>query len=149
MVTIRNATSADPVEISRMCMAAFWTDAFMGDIIHPHRHDFPDDMHMYFLKRLRREMGKPGNVFLVSTVTGEHGKEIITGFSHWERKTGSKKDGVTGKDESGGLDGETLPVNRACDPEMEDVIERAAPWFGVHWQGEPLDVLQPGCQGRY
>lgn len=125
-------------------MASFWDDALIGDIIHPHRHEFPDDMHLYFLKRIRHEMGKPGNVFLVSTVSGDDGKEVITGLSHWERKTAAKKE-----DESRDLGGEDLPVNRACDPEMEDVVERAIPWFACHWQGEPHGDLYIWCHGKY
>jgi GNAT superfamily N-acetyltransferase len=51
--TIRRATWRDLPAIARVCTLAFWDDVLFGRLIHPHRHKYPRDNDLYWLRRLQ------------------------------------------------------------------------------------------------
>jgi hypothetical protein len=55
MATIRPATENDIQTMSQIGAEAFFDDELFGPLIHPHRNEFPDDMHLYWLKRIHRD----------------------------------------------------------------------------------------------
>ncbi|KAF1731210.1 hypothetical protein CRV24_009289 [Beauveria bassiana] len=172
-ITIRDAHYAELPEMARLMAAAFRDDNLFGAHIHPHRGQHPDDMHLYWLRRLRVNFWDWRYVFLVavrqtddpssSSATGP--EELIVGVALWTRLG------------DGGRALELWPFdprnlmkplsatamalhaylwpNRAADPAREDAIERAYPCFGPSaWAGARaeswyLDVLavHPERQG--
>ncbi|KAK4951685.1 hypothetical protein LTR28_006773, partial [Elasticomyces elasticus] len=72
---------------------ALFNEEVFGDIIHPHRHEYPDDTYIFFLHKLRAEWIKPSNRILVATapITPPNGSELttstITGLAQWTRKS--------------------------------------------------------------
>ncbi|KAM3458802.1 hypothetical protein NHJ6243_007252 [Beauveria neobassiana] len=170
-ITVRDARYAELPEMARLMAAAFRDDNLFGAHIHPHRGQHPDDMHLYWLRRLRVNFWDWRYVFLVavrrtddpysssssssSSATGP--EELIVGVALWTRLG------------DGGRALELWPFdprnlmkplsatamalhaylwpNRAADPAREDAIERAYPCFGPSaWAGARaeswyLDVL--------
>ncbi|KAM3537451.1 hypothetical protein ARSEF1564_009628 [Beauveria bassiana] len=172
-ITIRDARYAELPEMARLMAAAFRYDNLFGAHIHPHRGQHPDDMHLYWLRRLRVNFWDWRYVFLVAVRrTDDHSsspatgrEELIVGAALWTRLG------------DGGRALELWPFdprnlmkplsatamalhaylwpNRAADPAREDAIERAYPCFGpAAWAGARaeswyLDVLavHPERQG--
>ncbi|KAM3488086.1 hypothetical protein MY3957_008615 [Beauveria namnaoensis] len=173
-ITIRDARYAELPEMARLMAAAFREDNLFGAHIHPHRGQHPDDMHLYWLRRLRVNFWDWRYVFLVavrrtddpsssSSATGP--EELIVGVALWTRLG------------DGGRALELWPFdprnlmkplsatamalhaylwpNRAADPAREGALERAYPCFGpAAWAGDRaeswyLDVLavHPERQG--
>jgi hypothetical protein len=52
-MSIRNATYEDLLPASKVLAAAFKNEGLFGGLFHPHRNEFPDDMHLFFLQKLR------------------------------------------------------------------------------------------------
>jgi len=129
-ILLREAKPSDQVPVAQLAATAFWSDELFGDLIHPYRSKYPDDMHLYWLKQMRKVWGAPSNHFLVTTVQADDGSEIVTGMAWWSRK---------GKDapEYKPLEDEQieLPQNRAADPAMEDVLGRSHGFTSHLWEG--------------
>jgi len=97
-MAVRPATAADLVAASKVCARAFWDDNLFGDIIHPHRQKYPDDMHLYWLKRLRADLRDPDTHILVATAPD--GGDVV-GVGQWIRMRLSHKDEkITGNQEN-------------------------------------------------
>lgn len=134
-MAIRPATAADLVAASKVCARAFWDDNLFGDIIHPHRQMYPDDMHLYWLKRLRADLRDPDTHILVATAPD--GGNVV-GLGQWIRMRASQKDEkITGNQKEEEEEAK-LPPNRAADPQQEDIIERVYPVIKDRfWIGKP------------
>jgi hypothetical protein len=136
-LTIRKANKSDLKTISTIIATANMTDPFFGTLIHPHRNTYPQDMHLYWLKRLLKAWGNPNCIFLVSVIhqQAHNNTETITGMAQWTRRGNSVPLFVqeTEVDEEVAL----LPVNRAADPDMEGIIERSVPYLPQVWTGKP------------
>ncbi|KAF2860640.1 hypothetical protein K470DRAFT_264252 [Piedraia hortae CBS 480.64] len=144
MATIREATPQDLTPASKVCAAAFWDDNVFGEMIHPYRSQYPDDVHIYWLKRLRQVLGKQDHDILVAV--NENGE--VVGLAHWIRKRAGQPDDV----DEGVQD---VTPNRAADPKMENVIERLDPFVGHIWSGKRADCwylatlgVSPSTQGQ-
>ena len=67
---------------------AFWNDELLGDLMHPHRHDFPDDFVQYFRNKITAALGDSRHIALVSF--DETDLQLLTGYADWLRQSGSK-----------------------------------------------------------
>lgn len=66
---------------------AFQDDILLGDMMHPHRAEYPQDFIDYFRRRAQRSVNDKSHVLLVS-FQNDSGTEIITGFADWVRQSG-------------------------------------------------------------
>lgn len=128
--------------MSQLAATAFFDDELFGDWIHPNRNQYPEDVHLYWLKRLRKGWDLPFNHFLVTTVQDPEEGEVVTGMAQWMRK-GEGGAGAPGMEEVEKKRGEEVEAelereglrNRAADPKMEDCLERGYPFIAHHWKG--------------
>lgn len=59
----------------------------MGECLHPHRHEYPEDCNLYWLRQLRMFYWNWRGKLLVAVEKDSSGKEVrIDGYAHWERK---------------------------------------------------------------
>lgn len=82
---LRDATYGDLPEISHVMGLAFFNDNLFGDIIHPHRKEYPSDVDLYWLRRARINFWDYRYKWLVAVDAGEDGKETIAGIAQWTR----------------------------------------------------------------
>ncbi|KAH7202824.1 hypothetical protein BKA60DRAFT_600665 [Fusarium oxysporum] len=133
-------------QIAHIMSEAFWKDNLFGELIHPHRNEYPDDVHLYWLRRARVNFWDNRSRWLVAVATDESGQEVIVGIAQWARLGDGSQ-----KLECWYLDPRNLlkPLssiamnihawawpNRASDPKEEDIIERAYPHFEDIWSGK-------------
>jgi hypothetical protein len=82
--TIRPAYYSELPAIAALLTKAFWNDDLFGDIIHPHRAQFPEDNDLYWLRRARVNWWDWSMRYIVSIVR-EAGRDVITGVALWAR----------------------------------------------------------------
>jgi len=112
--------------MAKIAAQAFFDDELLGDLIHPHRHQYPEDMHLWWLKRMRKGWTDPRNHFLVST--SKDGE--VAAWVQWMRK-GISSDGRQVVEQT-----VELPEDRAADPEYVGALEKAYGCFGPgEWIG--------------
>lgn len=135
-MAIRPAQVSDLVAASKVCARAFWNDNLFGDLIHPHRQKYPDDMHLYWLKRLRAELKDPDTHILVAIAPD--GGEVV-GLGQWIRMRASHAIEKVMEDQERVAEEAEFPPNRAADPQQEDIIERCYLVIKDRfWTGKPM-----------
>ena len=82
---IRPALFSEQRELACVYTAAFWDDILFGDLIHPHRKEFPEDNELYWLRRIQVYWWDYTHHFIVSTAADKQGNEVIAGVAHWSR----------------------------------------------------------------
>ena len=140
---IRPATYHDLYPASKALTAAFKDESFHGPFLHPRRHEYPNDMYLYFLRRLRVYYAKTidNGQLLVSFQTNAEGtEECITGFAYWDRKTAKPRSSLYGRIAIKAAEwynyAESLIYpNRAVDQAVLNAIEGMGPFIGHHWTG--------------
>ena len=130
--TIRLTHADDQFIMASIAARANFDDDLFGKIIHPYREQYPEDMHIYWLRKFRKAWHNPYNLFLVSTVQ-HNGSELITGMAQWSRRGEHFNEYQALPKEC--LE-PALPVNRAADPEMENLIERSGSYLPDVWTGK-------------
>ncbi|PSR93831.1 hypothetical protein BD289DRAFT_364322 [Coniella lustricola] len=143
---IRYATWADLPQLSKSLAQAFYDDELFGDFIHPHRAQHPKDMELYWLRRLRVNYCDPRWRILAAIDQDADGKELVVGCAQWTRmgKGGSKLDRwwFDPRNLLQPLVAVAMRVHRliwpgrAVDPQNEDILERAHPYFEHMYDGE-------------
>ena len=107
---IREAHFSELAQIAHVCAVAFWDDELFGDLIHPHRKEFPADNDLYWRRRFQVYWWDYTHRFILSTTTDPGGREIVTGIAQWARL------GKGGKSmECWWFDPRTLNPSRAAD----------------------------------
>lgn len=131
-MAIRKAVVADQVAMAKLAATAFFNDELFV-LIHPYRHEFPDDMHLYWLANIQRSWPYSFNHYLVSTVQDAlDGQEEIVAWAQWTRK-GRQTQEIRASIPKPEIN---LPTNRAADPTKEGVLEQAYELVGhVEWSG--------------
>ncbi|KAL7758360.1 hypothetical protein ACKLNR_012887 [Fusarium oxysporum f. sp. zingiberi] len=164
-IALRDARYSELPEIAHIMSEAFWKDNIFGELIHPHRNEYPNDVHLYWLRRARVNFWDYRWRWLVAVAKDESGQEIIAGIAQWARL------GDGGQElECWYLDPRNLlkPLssivmnihawawpNRASDSKEEDIIERAYPYFEDIWSGKRAEswyleglAVRPDFQGK-
>ncbi|KAI7544135.1 hypothetical protein KC331_g6986 [Hortaea werneckii] len=158
---IRPAQRSDLSPAARVCAKAFFDTELFGEVIHPYRHQYPDDMHLYWLKNFRRGLNRKDNYILVATVSepGESQPRIV-GVAQWIRRrarAGSQDQSSSTSSEQNKAEEEQeeLPPNRAADPAKLDVLQRVGPFVDHKWSGERAETwylgllaIHPDFQGH-
>jgi GNAT superfamily N-acetyltransferase len=147
---IRPATSADEPAIVSVNTSAFFDEGLLGACIHPHRHQYPNDVAIFFHNRIRADFNEPRNRLILAIIT-ENGEEKIAGAATWQRQgddPGAKKIieewNDPGPDAFAPLE---RTENRAIDPGKATILADAYPYFKHHW--DPITNGLPRSQNWY
>ena len=88
---IREARLSDHYAMAVVFGKAFFNEDLFGRIIHPHRDTYPDDVTLYWLRRIREHWFDWRNCFLVVVTKDCDGKEAIVGVAEWTRQGAGSK----------------------------------------------------------
>ena len=135
-MSVRLATPEDEPAITALCTAAFFEENLFGVTIHPHRHQYPDDIIIFWHQWLRDDFAEPRNRILVTTTTF-NGEEMVTGMATWQRQgddPGAQKV-ISEWIAPGEYAFQPLPStrNRAIDPTKSTILQDSEPFFKHHW----------------
>ncbi|OCK81366.1 hypothetical protein K432DRAFT_326402, partial [Lepidopterella palustris CBS 459.81] len=144
-VSIRQAHISDHAAIAFVCGAAFFNEDLFGRVMHPHRHTYPNDVNLFWLRRLRSQWWDWKNYFLVATVRNDMGREEVVGVAVWQRQ-GEGGKALEGRGFGFGLLAKLLTTlysylstythpNRAADPSKTNLLDAAIPFSKHHWSG--------------
>ncbi|KAM0453173.1 hypothetical protein ACHAPV_009129 [Trichoderma viride] len=164
-IQLREAGYLELPRIAHILAQAFWEDNLFGQLIHPHRNEYPDDVDLYWLRRARVNFWDPRRRWLVATEKDKSGQEVVVGIAQWERlgDGGKKLERWTldPRNISKPLSSAAMKIhalvwpNRASDPGVEDIIERSYPHFDSIWSGKRAEswylealAVDPDYQGR-
>ncbi|KAJ4248404.1 hypothetical protein NW762_012741 [Fusarium torreyae] len=164
-VVLRDAYYSELPEIAHVMAKAFWKDNLFGDLIHPHRNEYPDDVDLYWLRRARVNFWDYRWRWLVAVGKDESGQEVIAGIAQWARLgDGGKKLELPYLDPRNllkPLSSAAMYIHawvwpsRATDPKEEDIVERGYPYFEDIWSGERGEswyleglAVRPDFQGK-
>ncbi|OAL03150.1 hypothetical protein IQ06DRAFT_292368 [Phaeosphaeriaceae sp. SRC1lsM3a] len=143
---VRLATPQDEPYIAAICAAAFFNEPLFGQLIHPLRDQYPDDVQIFWHGRMRRMFYDRRDKMIVNTIT-ENGVEKIVGMATWQRQ--GDDDGAQkvmqewqdpGPDAFSPLASEN---NRAIDRSKETILSDSWPYFKHHWEGITNGVPRP------
>jgi hypothetical protein len=83
--TLREARLTDVNSIAAVWYKAFFDDEIIGDMIHPYRKEYPEDVHYFLLKGVREHFWDWRHQFIVVVATDEKGIENVVGAADWRR----------------------------------------------------------------
>jgi GNAT superfamily N-acetyltransferase len=147
---IRLARPGDEPAIAVVCTKAFFEESLFGDLMHPYRHQYPDDVQIFWHDRTRVVFQEPRSIVIVAT-TIEAEREKIVGMATWQRQgddPGAQK--VIQAWINPGADAFVpLPStnNRAMDVAKRTILEDSSPYFKHHWEGTTNGI--PRAQNWY
>ncbi|KAH0493327.1 hypothetical protein TgHK011_000001 [Trichoderma gracile] len=84
-IVLRNARYSELPEVAHVMARAFWDDNLFGDLIHPKRNEYPEDVDLYWLRRARVSFWDSRWRFIVALEKDETGHESIVGIAQWAR----------------------------------------------------------------
>lgn len=82
--SVRLATFADLPAIARCWYHAFFDDEIIGEMMHPYRKEYPEDVYWFLLRGIRERFWDWRHQLIVVTVHVD-GKERIAGAADWRR----------------------------------------------------------------
>lgn len=87
-VQLRPATVSDLSSIASVWAAAFFDDEIIGEIMHPHRKEHPDEVYWFLLRGIRERFWDWRHQFMVVEDSGK-----VIGAADWRRlgKGGEKR----------------------------------------------------------
>lgn len=144
---IRPAVYSDLLPASKFLARAFQDEDLFGIYMHPKRNQYPDDMYLHFLNKLRIGWASgPSNHFLVSYKTDSTGQEILTGIARWQRLSAANgtpslytKTSLNAMKAYIYLESFLYP-NRAVDPSRTGILGPVGPFIGHFWTGSRSEV---------
>lgn len=83
--TLREARLSDVNSIAQVWYKAFFDDEIIGHLMHPHRQQYPEDVHYFLLRGVRERFWDWRHQFMVVTTTNENGDETVVGAADWRR----------------------------------------------------------------
>ncbi|KAF2122187.1 acyl-CoA N-acyltransferase [Lophiotrema nucula] len=163
---IRPAKFTEIPNLASISSAAFFDEDLFGRVMHPNRHQYPEDFKLFWLAWMRDHWYDWRHRFFVAYTEDEKSKDgTITGFAVWERQGEGAK-----KMELWRLDPRTtlrplakftntlttyISPNRALDPTKANILSRSMPFCAHHWAGERSDnwylsllAVHPDYQGQ-
>jgi len=86
---IRQAHYGDLRPAAEVAAAAFTDDSLFGELMHPHRHEHPEDFIRYWEHEIRIKWLQPKYTVLVAVEDGDQ----VVGLAIWERENESRRFG--------------------------------------------------------
>jgi len=148
-MSLREATYADLVLASKVLAAAFKGEGLHGPFFHPYQEQYPDEMYLYFLQKLRLDwVAGPPDRRIILAIEGpaeQSSAQTIAGVSIWERKRAEPRAHTLIKDANmkamewyNYLESFIYP-NRAAEPNNLTLLQRTDPFIKHHWTGTRAD----------
>lgn len=143
---IRPATYNDLLPASKFLARAFQDEDLFGQYMHPHRKEYPDDMYLAFLNKLRLGWASgPQNHFLVSYNLGSNGQEILTGIARWQRMSAKSSTSLSTNAALNAMKAyiwleSFIYPNRAADPSRTGILNGIGPFVAHFWSGSRSGV---------
>lgn len=139
---IRQANYGDLLPAAQVVAAAFFEEDLFGPVMHPHRHQYPADMYLWFLAQLRKDFFQPRAVILVSHLPAS--PNTITGVGVWVRKGPGGNPLQAEQSWSAWIAERIVPLynriesvfwpNRAADPNIADALDRSFAFTRHYWE---------------
>lgn len=82
---LRPAQFSDLTSIACVWYRAFFDDEIIGEIMHPHRKEYPEDVYWFLLRGIRERFWDWRHQFWVVVAEDEHGSKKIAGAADWRR----------------------------------------------------------------
>ncbi|XPS72514.1 hypothetical protein M3J09_004679 [Ascochyta lentis] len=82
---LREACFSDLTSIARIWHKAFFDDEIIGDIMHPYRQRYPEDVYWFLLRGMRERFWDWRHQFYVVVTQDEHIGEVVVGAADWRR----------------------------------------------------------------
>ena len=82
-MTIRKARSSDIRDMAEIAAAAWADEELYGQLMHPHRKEYPEDYIKFFERRILKGWYKPNRHFIVG-LDPESGK--VVAIAAWDRQ---------------------------------------------------------------
>lgn len=83
--TLRPARFSDLTSIAHIWHRAFFDDEIIGEIMHPYRKEYPEDVYWFLLRGVRERYWSWRHRFWVVTTKDAHGVEQVAGAADWRR----------------------------------------------------------------
>lgn len=145
-MSIRPATYEDLLPASKVLAAAFKDEALFGGHFHPRRAEFPDDMHLFFLAKLRIDWARTASPDLHMLLSHPPSNPSeITGMAIWQRKRStpipdSAEVAAKVKEMEAVNASEAISSpNRAADPSRHSILADSEKFMKHHWSGSRAD----------
>ena len=141
-MSVRDATYEDLLPASKILAAAFKDEGLFGGLFHPHRKVFPDDMHLFFLAKLRIDWTRtssPDTLILLAHPPQD--PSALAGVAIWNRKRAtpvpdSEEVAAKVKEMESLNAAEALSQpNRAADTTHHTILADSEPFIAHHWSG--------------
>lgn len=156
-MSLRLAKPSDEPFIADICTRAFFDEDLFGRTIHPYRHEFPQDVQIFWHEWVRNDWSNPRNKILVAVVTDEDQKEKIIGAAIWQRQGDDPgaQNVISEWADPGPWPALPSTANRALDPSKKDILAESAPYTKHYWAGAnatnwylSLCCVDPDAKGR-
>ncbi|KAI8931136.1 hypothetical protein NX059_011490 [Plenodomus lindquistii] len=134
---VRSARPSDEPAMAAVCARAFFNESFLGNVLHPRRHEYPQDVNIFWHEWIRREWANQRSKVFVATITDEHEHEKVVGVAIWERKGDDKGAQRVMKE---WVDPGAFPVlerteSRAIDYAKMDLVAQSMQYAERYWKG--------------
>ncbi|KAI4690266.1 hypothetical protein J4E81_007418 [Alternaria sp. BMP 2799] len=137
---LRPARLSDLSAIATVWTAAFFDDEIIGELMHPHRDEYPDDVYWFLLRGIRERFWDWRHRFMVVTDDGK-----VVGAADWRRLGRGGEKMELGRGDPRNL---IAPVwkayhstslaffpNRAADPTRTSFLDTAVANSEKYWSG--------------
>jgi GNAT superfamily N-acetyltransferase len=154
-MAVREATYEDLLPASKVLAAAFKDEALFGGHFHPRRAEFPEDMHLFFLAKLRVDWARTSSPedlrILLSHPTDN--PTLITGVAIWSRKRATPKPDspsvvakVKEMEAINAAEAAQTP-NRAAEVKNQGILAASEKFIEHHWSGSRAECWDLGVLG--
>ncbi|KAH6857450.1 acyl-CoA N-acyltransferase [Alternaria rosae] len=157
---LRPARFSDLSSIATVWAAAFFDDEIIGEMMHPHRHEYPDDVYWFLLRGVRERFWDWRHQFIVVTDDGK-----IVGAADWRRLGRGGEEMELGRVDPRNLIAPLVKTyhsmslalfpNRAADPTRASFLDTAVASSEKYWAGHRTECwdlhvcgVHPDYQGK-
>ncbi|KAI4636863.1 hypothetical protein J4E93_010879 [Alternaria ventricosa] len=137
---LRAAKFSDLASIATVWAAAFFDDEIIGELMHPHRKEYPDDVYWFLLRGIRQRFWDWRHRFIVVIDDGK-----VVGAADWRRLGRGGEKLELGRTDPRNLIAPLVKAyhstslvlfpNRAADPTRTSFLDTAVANSGKYWTG--------------
>ncbi|KAF1837628.1 hypothetical protein BDW02DRAFT_518382 [Decorospora gaudefroyi] len=160
--TLRKAQLWDINAITRIWHKAFFDDEIIGDIMHPHRHQYPEGVYWFLLQGVRERFWDWRHQFVVAV---DQDNETIVGAADWRRLGAGGASRELFRVDPRNLIAPAIHAwhavvervfpNRAADPSRSSFLDSAVAASAQYWTGDRTECwdlhvcgVDPDYQGK-
>ena len=154
-MSVRPATYEDLLPASKVLAAAFKDEALFGGHFHPYRNGFPDDMHLFFLQKLRLDWTRTSSPQDLQIILSHPSNDPsnIAGVAIWSRKRATPSPDspsvvakVKEMEALNAAEAAQTP-NRAAEVKNQGILAAAEKFIEHHWSGSRAECWDLGLLG--